>query len=69
MRFVIPYSLRMNGMAVGSIMPSVILVLLFVYGFAAWTAYISLSASRMVPDFEFVGFQNYIRMWGADRWS
>ncbi|SFZ84599.1 glucose/mannose transport system permease protein [Devosia enhydra] len=51
-----------------AISPSLLAILIFVYGFALWTAYVSLSASRMVPDFALVGLRNYERMWGQDRW-
>lgn len=59
---------RKHGPAVSAVAPSALLVLVFVYGFAAWTGYISLSASRMVPDFSFVGLDNYARLWASDRW-
>ena len=49
--------------------PSALVILVFVYGFALWTAYISLSASTMLPDFAFVGLRNYVRMWKLDRWD
>lgn len=57
-----------HGAAVSAVAPSALVVLVFVYGFAAWTGYISLSASRMVPDFSFVGLDNYTRLWASDRW-
>jgi glucose/mannose transport system permease protein len=60
---------RRHGAAISALAPSALTVLVFVYGFAAWTGYISLSASRMVPDFAFTGFDNYARMWQADRWQ
>ena len=57
-----------HGAPVLAVAPSALAVLVFVYGFAAWTGYISLSASRMVPDFDLVGLDNYVRMWSSDRW-
>lgn len=49
--------------------PSALALLIFVYGFALWTAYISLSASKMVPNMAFKGLRNYERMWALDRWQ
>ncbi len=43
------------------ILPSVILIAVFVYGFIAWTGWISLTKWKdVIPDFTFVGFKNYI---------
>lgn len=45
------------------IAPSVILVLVFVYGFIIWTGWISLTNWRDVfPDFSFVGLRNYVEL-------
>lgn len=49
--------------------PTCALVLVFVYGFALWTGYISLTASRMLPVHDFVGLENYVRLWQMPRWS
>lgn len=47
--------------AVAFLIPSVILILIFVYGFIGWTGYVSLSNyNSLVPDFSFAGLQNYI---------
>lgn len=49
--------------AVGFLIPSVILILIFVYGFIGWTGYVSVSNwSTLVPDFSFAGLQNYINL-------
>ncbi|TFJ91432.1 carbohydrate ABC transporter permease [Lentibacillus salicampi] len=49
--------------AVAFLIPSVILILIFVYGFIAWTGYVSVSNwSTLVPDFSFAGLQNYISL-------
>ncbi|UOF90931.1 sugar ABC transporter permease [Fodinisporobacter ferrooxydans] len=43
------------------LLPSIIAIGIFVYGFIGWTAYASLSAwNSIVPDFTFVGLKNYI---------
>jgi|GEM_PF-5427683 len=36
--------------------PSFIAVLIFVYGFIAWTAWVSLTRSRLLPKYEIEGF-------------
>lgn len=49
--------------------PSFVIVLLFVYGFIAWTAYISMSASRMLPNYKFVGGEQYAKLWKTLNWQ
>lgn len=45
------------------ILPSIIAVAVFVYGFIGWTTRVSFSAWRgMNPDYTFVGFKNYINL-------
>jgi glucose/mannose transport system permease protein len=48
--------------------PSLGLLLVFIYGFIGWTVYISVSASKMVPDMTFVGLRNYEKLWRIDPW-
>jgi glucose/mannose transport system permease protein len=47
--------------------PSFIVSLLFIYGFMAWNGYLSLSASRILPNYEFVGLQQYLTLFESDR--
>jgi len=48
-------------LAFSMILPSIIAVGIFVYGFIAWTTRVSFSAWRgMTPDYTFVGFRNYV---------
>lgn len=50
-----------HWLAIGFLMPSIILILIFVYGFIGWTGYVSLSNwNTVVPDFSFAGLKNYI---------
>jgi glucose/mannose transport system permease protein len=42
--------------------------LLFVYGFIAWTLYISFTRSAVLPSYEFAGFIQYERLWDTPRW-
>lgn len=49
--------------AVLIILPSVLVVGIFVYGFIAWTGYVSFSRWRsVIPDYTFVGADNYDRL-------
>ncbi|WP_240035168.1 carbohydrate ABC transporter permease [Neobacillus notoginsengisoli] len=42
------------------LLPSIILIMVFVYGFIGWTGYVSLSNwNSLVPDFSFAGLKNY----------
>ena len=49
--------------------PSFAAVLLFVYGFIAFTGYLSFTGSRMLPSFDLVGFDNYVRLFGLRHWT
>ncbi len=42
--------------------------LLFVYGFIAWTVYISFTKSGVMPNYTFAGLTQYIRLWTTPRW-
>ncbi|WP_269411711.1 carbohydrate ABC transporter permease [Lentibacillus daqui] len=47
--------------AIAFLIPSFILILIFVYGFIGWTGYVSLSNwNTLVPDLSFAGLKNYI---------
>ena len=47
--------------------PSFALSMLFIYGFMLWNGYLSLSASRLLPNYAFVGFEQYGRLFESDR--
>jgi glucose/mannose transport system permease protein len=49
--------------------PSFAAVLVFVYGFILFTAYLSFTNSRILPSFELVGLENYIRLFELRHWS
>jgi glucose/mannose transport system permease protein len=50
-----------HWLALAFLSPSVVLILIFVYGFIGWTGYVSLSNwNSLVPDLSFVGLKNYI---------
>jgi glucose/mannose transport system permease protein len=48
--------------------PSFILSFLFIYGLIAWNGYLSVSASRLLPNYDFVGFQQYVTLFSNERW-
>ncbi|WP_066174908.1 carbohydrate ABC transporter permease [Bacillus marinisedimentorum] len=49
-----------NITAILFLIPSVVMIAIFVYGFIGWTGYVSLSNwNSLVPDFSFAGFDNY----------
>jgi len=48
--------------------PTFVAALVFVYGFIAWDAYLSLTPSRMLPNYDFVGLVQYHALWSNDRW-
>jgi glucose/mannose transport system permease protein len=49
--------------------PSFALILLFVYGFIVFTAVLSFTGSKLLPDFStWVGFGNYVRLFNHPNW-
>ncbi|MDC0449992.1 sugar ABC transporter permease [Pelagibacteraceae bacterium] len=48
--------------------PSLALLAWFVYGFILWTAYISLTKSKILPKYDLWGIGQYVRLWSMDRW-
>lgn len=52
------------------VLPSIILVLVFVYGFIAWSLRVSLSRwDGVLPDFTFVGLRNYLSIFTNARFQ
>lgn len=49
--------------------PSAALLLVFVYGFIAWTAWISFTRSRLLPRFDLAGTIQYERLFQSPRWE
>jgi glucose/mannose transport system permease protein len=47
--------------------PGFVVSLLFIYGLMVWNGYLSLSASRILPNYEFVGLEQYQALWVSDR--
>jgi len=48
--------------------PSLAVILVFVYGFIAYTVYLSFTDSKMLPSYDLVGFENYAKLWGLSAW-
>jgi glucose/mannose transport system permease protein len=50
------------------IAPGFILGFAFIYGFMIWNGVLSVSASRMLPNYEMVGLEQFVRLFEMDRW-
>jgi glucose/mannose transport system permease protein len=48
--------------------PTILASLVFVYGFIALTGWLSLTESRMMPNYQFAGFAQYAALFEIDRW-
>lgn len=52
------------------LLPSIILIAVFVYGFIGWTGYVSLSNwNSLIPDFSFAGLKNYAYLFNDFRFQ
>ena len=49
--------------------PSFAVMVIFVYGFIAFTIYLSFTDSRMLPSYDLVGWQNYERLFRVRQWD
>jgi glucose/mannose transport system permease protein len=57
-----------NALAMALVMPSILAVFIFVYGFIGWSARVSLSAWKgLLPDYTWVGLQNYRELFADPR--
>lgn len=49
--------------------PGLVLGFAFIYGFMIWNGVLSVTNSRMLPNYsEFVGLAQYLALWDMDRW-
>jgi glucose/mannose transport system permease protein len=48
--------------------PTVAVAAIFLYGFALWTGWISLTGSTLLPNYDFAGLVQYQRLWANPRW-
>src|SRR5436305_11346489 len=66
--------IRRGRFSVADLMPCLVLassfaiVLVFVYGFIVWTIVLSFTRSRMMPLYQFTGFDSYARLWSQPNW-
>lgn len=49
--------------------PSFVAIVIFVYGFIAWTGWVSLTRSRLLPKYDIEGFIQYERLFSSLRWD
>ncbi len=63
-----PSTLRTPWLPKLVVAPSFLLGFGFIYGLIAWNGYLSLSASRLLPNYDFVGLEQYVRLFGSERW-
>ncbi|WP_308916689.1 sugar ABC transporter permease [Jannaschia sp. LMIT008] len=49
--------------------PSVALIFVFVYGFIAFTLYLSFTDSRILPSYDWVGLENYSKLFRLSHWT
>jgi glucose/mannose transport system permease protein len=48
--------------------PTIIISLVFVYGFIAWTAWLSFTESHLLPKYDFAGLVQYRDLFDNERW-
>lgn len=59
-----------RAMAVLLVLPSLVATAVFVYGFIGFTAFASLTRwDSLVPDFSWVGLENYVRLFATERFQ
>lgn len=49
--------------------PSVAMMVIFVYGFIAFSVYLSFTDSRLLPSYGWVGLENYSKLWRLSHWE
>ena len=63
-----PSKLFKNWMAKLASLPMILTALVVFVGGTAWTVTYSFTGSRMLPKTNWVGFEQYERLWSTDRW-
>ena len=65
----VPFAVRLSEWMPKLVLaPSFVLAFLFIYGLMAWNGYLSLSASRLLPNYTFVGLEQYTILFESERW-
>lgn len=49
--------------------PTLFTTFVYIFVFVGWNAYLSVSASTMLPNYRFEGFGAYIDVWSNPRWT
>jgi glucose/mannose transport system permease protein len=49
--------------------PSFLIVMVCIYGYILWTFALSFTKSRMLPQWKFVGVEQYTKLFNNDRWA
>ena len=49
--------------------PSLVGTFVYVFLFTAWTLYISMTNSTLLPSYNFVGLEAYVKLWQNHRWQ
>ena len=50
------------------ISPTLLMAVVFIYGFIAWTVWLSMTNSTLLPSHKFVGLEQYYKLFQNDRW-
>ncbi len=50
------------------LLPSFLLAIVAIYGFISWTAVLSFSKSTILPNYEWVGWHQYQKLWANPNW-
>jgi glucose/mannose transport system permease protein len=50
------------------LMPTLLITLVFVYGFIVWTTILSFTRSKTIPKFDWAGWLEYARVLNHERW-
>jgi glucose/mannose transport system permease protein len=61
-------SILQNLAAKLTVVPVVLVMVVCFYGSIVWTGYISTTRSGMLPNYDFVGMMQYVRLFNTPRW-
>lgn len=64
-----PVGPRTNWLPRLVVAPTFVLAFLFIYGLILWNGYLSVSGSRLLPSYEYVGFETYSSLFDNDRFQ
>ena len=62
--------MRIRNLAAKTVLtPTVLVMLVCFYGCALWTAYLSVTRSALLPNYQFAGVFQYVRLFATPRWN